>query len=83
MSLLAEEEMGRFGQAEADQQFVLAEIDSLRHQFPDQYIGVVNREVKYHDANLDNLLTKIRAQMKTTKGVFVFFVPSGYKTIAV
>ncbi|MGA3406149.1 MAG: hypothetical protein ABSD49_10515 [Candidatus Bathyarchaeia archaeon] len=82
MSLLAEEVL-RFSQAENDKEFVLKEIDLLRRQFPDQYIGVVNREVKYHDTNLDNLLDMIRSEMKTTKGVFVFFVPSGYRTIAV
>jgi hypothetical protein len=82
MSLLAEEQV-RFDQAENDKNFVLRDFDSLREQFPDQYIGVVNREVKYHNADLDHLLAAIRSEMKTARGVFVFFIPSEHRTIAV
>jgi hypothetical protein len=82
MSLLVEEEV-RFNQAENDKDFVLREFDSLRKEYPDQYIGVVNGAVKYHDTDLDHLLDSIRSEMKTTKGVFVFFIPSGHRTIAV
>lgn len=82
MSLIYEEEQ-RFRQAEDDKDYVLRDFDSLRRQFADQYIGVVNRQVKYHDTNLDNLLAAIRSEMGTTRGVFIFFIPSRQRTIAV
>jgi len=78
MALVFEEEQ-RFMQAERDQQYVLREYDSLRKKYPDEYVGVVNGQVKYHSQSLDSLL----AEIGTTKGVFVFFVPSKHRTVAV
>ncbi len=82
MALMYEEEQ-RFRQAEEDKDRVLKEFDSLRKQYPDQYIGVMKGQVKYHDPDLDKLLATIRSDMGTTQGVFVLFVPSKHRTIAV
>jgi len=77
------EEVKRFEQAEQDKDYVLRDFESLRKEFADQYIGVVNRKVQYHDVNFDNLLETIRADRKTTQGVFIFFVLSNERTVAV
>jgi hypothetical protein len=82
MALVYEEEQ-RFMQAEEDKDSVLRDFDSLRSQYPDQYIGVVKGEVRYHDPDLDRLLATIRSEMQTTRGVFVSFIPSKHRTIAV
>ncbi len=82
MALLLEEEQ-RFMQAEQDQQYVLREFDSLKQKFQDEYIGVMKGQVKFHNTNIDNLLAAIRSELGSTKGVFVFFIPSKHRTIAV
>jgi hypothetical protein len=82
MSLLVEEQQ-RFIQAEADKDLVLRDFDILRKKFPDQYVGVLRGEVKYHDSNLDRLLDSIRSDLGTARGVLVLFMPSKERTIAV
>lgn len=77
------EEMQRFVQAEDNKDRVLKEFELLRNQYPDQYIGVVKEQVKYHNSDLDKLLTAIRDDVGTTKGVFIIFIPSKHRTIAV
>jgi hypothetical protein len=82
MSLTYEEEQ-RFIQAEADKDLVLRDFEVLRGKFQDQYVGVFQGDVKYHDQSLDRLLDSIRSDLGTTRGVLVFFIPSKERTIAV
>jgi hypothetical protein len=82
MSLVYDEEQ-RFMQADEDKDCVLRDFDSLRNRYPDQYVGVVKGQVRYHDPDLDRLLATIRSEMQTTQGVFVLFIPSEHRTIAV
>lgn len=82
MSLVYAEEQ-RFTQAEQNMNSVLRDFDSLRGKYPDQYVGVMEGQVRYHDPDLDTLLATIRLDRQTTQGVFVVFIPSKHRTIAV
>jgi len=73
----------QFREAEKNENYALSQFNAMRSEYPDQYVGIVDGQVRYHDKNLDNLLTSIRSERGTTQGVLVLFVPSRRATIVV
>jgi hypothetical protein len=73
----------RFSEAERNEQYALREFSAMRSRYRDEYVGILDGEVRYHDKDLDKLLAAIRADRGSTLGVFVLFVPDRRATIVV
>ena len=71
----------KFQKAEENESYALNEFNKLRHRYPDMHVGIVDGEVKYHDKDIDTLLSQIRTDRGSTEGVFVIFVPSKRATV--
>ncbi len=81
MSLTLEQ---KFQQADQNESYALREFNTIRSQHPDEYVGIVEGQVHYHDKNLDNLLARIRADRGgSTEAVLVLFIPDKRSTIIV
>ncbi len=80
MSLALEQ---KFEQMDKNEDYALQAFTTLRKRFPNQYVGIVEGEVKCSDENLEPLLEKIRADRGSTEGVLILFIPSKRVTIIV
>lgn len=74
----------KFQQAEENESYAVSEFNKIRSQYPDEYVGIVGRQVRYHDKKLDELLANIRTSRGgSTEGVLVLFIPNKRATIIV
>lgn len=80
MALTLEE---KFQKAEQNESYAYREFNTMRSQHPNEYVGIVDGKVRYHDKDLDKLLTAIRNEIGSTQGVLVLFVPDRRATIVV
>ncbi len=74
----------KFQQADENENYAINEFNKIRSQYPDEYVGIVDRQVRYHDKKLEDLLASIRVSRGgSTEGVLVIFVPNKRATIIV
>jgi len=73
----------KFQQAEQNENYALREFNTMRSHHPDEYVGIVDGQLRYHDKGLDNLLARIRDDIGSTEGVLVLFIPDRRTTIVV
>ncbi len=78
-----EPNLEKLGEVFDSKDYVVKEFNSIRNNWPNLFVGVVERTVRYSDKTLDGLLAKIRSDKGSTEGVFMIFVPSKQETLVV